>query len=67
MKVIKFTSTQAAKLAGEYNGSVLQPVLDGNGNLIVGTEVLQDENFAEIRDQLSALPLIDYVKPALKT
>ena len=33
---------------------------DANGKFIVGIEVLQDNNFIEIKEQLQSLPLIDY-------
>jgi hypothetical protein len=35
-------------------------VIDGSGKYIVGVEVLSDENFAEIHDQLEQLERIEY-------
>lgn len=35
-------------------------VIDGSGKYIVGLEVLSDENFAEIHDQLEQLERIEY-------
>lgn len=43
-----------------YNSSELLFVLDGSGRYIVGTEVLNDPNFAEIHDQLNELERIEY-------
>jgi hypothetical protein len=40
--------------------SKLEFVPDGSGKLIVGTEVLNDPNFAEIHDQLNELERIEY-------
>jgi hypothetical protein len=35
-------------------------VIDGSGKYIVGLEVLSDENFAEIHDQLEQLERIEF-------
>jgi hypothetical protein len=35
-------------------------VIDGSGKYIVGVEVLNDENFAEIHNQLDKLERIQY-------
>jgi hypothetical protein len=40
--------------------SKLEFVPDGSGKLIVGVEVLNDPNFAEIHDQLNELERIEY-------
>lgn len=64
MKVLKATNTQVSNLIGTYkNGAELRFAKDANGNNIVGTEVLTDDDFIEIRTQLEALPQIDYVRP----
>lgn len=42
------------------NASELLFVLDGSGRYIVGLEVLDDPNFAEIHDQLDQLERIQY-------
>jgi hypothetical protein len=43
-----------------YNSSELLFVKDGSDRWIVGTEVLNDPNFAEIHDQLEQLERIEY-------
>lgn len=43
-----------------YKSSELLFVLDGSGRYIVGTQVLNDPNFAEIHDQLEQLERIEY-------
>ena len=64
MKVLKATNTQANNLSGEYlNGAILRFAKDANGNNIVGLEVLTDDDFIEIREQLQALKQIDYIRP----
>lgn len=42
------------------NSSELLFVLDGSGRYIVGLEVLDDVNFAEIHDKLNELERIEY-------
>lgn len=50
-----------AHLNGYTNGvNVLIFTPDADGNLIVGAEVLNDEAFTEIHDELAACPLIEY-------
>jgi len=44
----------------KHNASELLFVTDGSGRYIVGLEVLTDENFAEIHDQLEQLERIEY-------
>jgi hypothetical protein len=43
-----------------HNSSELLFVKDGSDRYIVGTEVLNDPNFAEIHDQLNELERIEY-------
>ena len=43
-----------------HNSSMLLFVKDGSGRWIVGLEVLNDSNFAEIHDQLELLERIEY-------
>jgi hypothetical protein len=64
MKVLKGTTKQVSELTGTYaNGAEIRFVKDGNENNIIGIEVLTDDDFIEIREQLLALTKIDYVKP----
>jgi hypothetical protein len=64
MKVLKGTTKQVSELTGSYaNGAEIRFVKDGNENNIIGIEVLTDDDFLEIREQLLALTKIDYVKP----
>ena len=44
-----------------YKSSELLFVKDGSDRWIVGTQVLNDPNFAAIHDQLNALERIEYV------
>ena len=44
----------------EKNSSKLIFVKDGSDKWIVGLEVLEDENFIDIREQLSELERIEY-------
>ncbi len=64
MKVLKATKTQYNSLNGYENGlSKLEFAKDINDNWIVGLEVLEDENFAEIRTQLNELTQIEFIEP----
>jgi hypothetical protein len=64
MKVLKGTTKQVSDLTGTYaNGAEIRFVKDGNDNNIIGLEVLTDDDFIEIREQLLALTKSDYVKP----
>ena len=66
MKVLKATKTQYNSLNGFQNGlSKLEFAKDGNDNWIVGLEVLNDNNFAEIRTQLNELTQIEYIEPKI--
>jgi len=44
----------------QHNSSELLFVLDGSNRYIVGLEVLNDENFTEINEQLLQLERIEY-------
>lgn len=44
----------------KHNASELLFVTDGSGRYIVGLEVLSDDNFSEIHDQLEQLERIQY-------
>jgi hypothetical protein len=66
MKVLKATKTQYNSLNGYENGlSKLEFAKDINDNWIVGLEVLEDENFAEIKEQLSKLTVIEFIEPII--
>jgi hypothetical protein len=59
--VLNPNSQQYNSLNGyKHNSSELQFVKDGTGRFIVGLEVLDDPNFAEIHDALKALKRITY-------
>lgn len=65
MKVLKATKTQYNSLNGYENGlSKLEFAKDINDNWIVGLEVLEDENFAEIKEQLLKLTQIEFIEPS---
>lgn len=66
MKVLKATKTQYNSLNGYENGlSKLEFAKDVNDNWIVGLEVLEDEDFSEIKEQLSKLTQIEYIEPII--
>jgi hypothetical protein len=66
MKVLKATKTQYNSLNGYENGlSKLEFAKDINDNWIVGLEVLEDDNFAEIKEQLSKLTQIEFIEPII--
>jgi hypothetical protein len=66
MKVLKATKTQYNSLNGYENGlSRLEFAKDGNDNWIVGLEILNDNNFSEIRTQLNELTQIEYIEPKI--
>lgn len=46
-----------------HNSSELLFVKDGSDRWIVGTQVLNDPNFAEIHEQLNELERIEYTPP----
>ena len=61
MEVLKATSEQKELLEGNYNnGHVLRFVKDADDNWIVGIRVIEDPNFAQIKDQLEQLERIEY-------
>jgi hypothetical protein len=61
MKVLKATQNQYNLLNGFSNKNhVLKFEKDANDNWIVGTAVLENDNFLEIKEQLTKLFLIDY-------
>jgi hypothetical protein len=63
MIVLKATLAQKKALEGVYlEQCELKFVKDFNNNWIVGLEVLEDENFIEIKEQLSKLKQIEYVE-----
>jgi hypothetical protein len=65
MIVLKATLAQKKVLEGIYkNGVVLQFIQDTNNNWVVNDAVITDTDFEEIKEQLEALPLIDF-KPKI--
>jgi len=61
MIVLHPTTTQYNALNGyRHNSSELLFVKDGSDRWIVGTQVLNDSNFAKIHDQLEQLERIEY-------
>ena len=66
MLVLKANTAQYNALNGYENElSKLQFAKDGNDNWIVGLEVLNDNNFAEIRTQLNELTQIEFIEPII--
>jgi len=62
MKVLKATLKQKNALEGFYEeGYELKFIEDANGNWVVNDKVVNNGHFLSIREQLQALPLIDYV------
>lgn len=62
MKVLKATLKQKNALEGFYEeGYELRFIEDANGNWVVNDKVVNNGHFLSIREQLQALPLIDYV------
>jgi hypothetical protein len=67
MKVLKATASKKKQLEGTYkNGAVLQFIQDINDNWVVNDAVLTDPDFAEIKEQLEVLPLINYEPKIVK-
>lgn len=67
MKVLKATASQYKLLNGfQKETSKLDFVKDQNNNWIVGTEVLTDQNFEEIKPQLLNLTEIDFIEPIIE-
>ena len=61
MIVLHANNEQHAQLNGyQKNESILLFAIDGSGKFIVGLEVLNDPNFADIHEQLDALERVEY-------
>lgn len=61
MIVLHANDEQHAQLNGyRKNESKLLFAIDGSGKFIVGLEVLNDTNFADIHEQLDALERVEY-------
>lgn len=61
MIVLHANDEQHAQLNGyRKNESELVFAIDGSGKFIVGLEVLNDPNFADIHEQLDALARVEY-------
>lgn len=61
MIVLHANNEQYAQLNGyQKNESILIFAIDGSGKFIVGLEVLNDPNFADIHEQLDALDRIEF-------
>lgn len=61
MIVLHANNEQHAQLNGyRKNESELLFAIDGSGKFIVGLEVLNDPNFADIHEQLDALERVEY-------
>lgn len=61
IKVLKATLAQKNQLEGIYeDGYELRFVEDANGNWVVNDKVVTNGHFLSIREQLQALPIIDY-------
>ena len=66
MIVLKATATKKNSLEGIYNNVELKFIQDINDNWVVNDSVLTDDNFIEIREQLNALPKIEFT-PKIET
>ena len=67
IKVLKATLKQKQALEGFYeDGYELKFIEDANGNWVVNDKVITNGHFLEIREQLQALPMIDYVPKEIK-
>jgi len=61
MEVLKANTQQYEALQGFANGShIIDFSLDADDNYIIGKEVLTDDKFLEIRNQLEQLEVIPY-------
>ena len=61
MEVLKVNTAQYEALNGFTNGnSHISFIQDANDNCIIGKEVLTDDEFLEIRNQLEELEVITY-------
>ena len=64
MIVLKANQEQYTQLEGYENGACrLVFQTDGNGNYVVGKQVLEDKSFAQIKPILLGLEEIEYVPP----
>jgi hypothetical protein len=67
MKVLKATLAQKEALEGFYEeGYELRFIEDAKGNWVVNEKVVTNGHFLSIREQLQALPLIDYQEKIIK-
>ena len=61
MEVLKANTQQYEDLQGFANGNhIIDFSLDANNNHIIGKQVLTDDKFLEIRNQLKQLEVIPY-------
>ena len=61
MEVLKANTQQYEDLQGFANGNhIIDFSLDADDNYIIGKEVLTDDKFLEIRNQLKQLEVIPY-------
>ena len=61
MEVLKVNTAQYEALNGFTNGnSHISFIQDANDNWIIGKEILTDDEFLEIRNQLEELEVIPY-------
>jgi len=61
MQVLKANTQQYEVLQGFANGNhIINFSLDADDNYIIGKEVLTDDKFLEIRNQLEELEVINY-------
>ena len=61
MEVLKANTAQYEALNGFTNGnSHISFIQDANDNWIIGKEILTDDKFLEIRNQLEELEVINY-------
>ena len=61
MEVLKANTQQYESLQGFANGNhIINFSLDADDNYIIGKEVLADDKFLEIRNQLGQLEVIPY-------
>ena len=61
MQVLKANTQQYEVLQGFANGNhIINFSLDADNNYIIGKEVLTDDKFLEIRNQLEELEVINY-------
>lgn len=62
--VLSATTAQKNQLQGTYaRGNQLVFIPDANGNWVVNQSVLTDPDFEQVRDELEALPIVEYEAP----